>query len=586
MKFGCARALAAVVRCAVIVSAASVAAGASEDPATVAYNDALELVRQARKTPSPAERWTLYETAHSYMSQIKRMLANSEPGRQLWDDTSRAASQFADVKKALLETGKAVCDQDFAAKCVLRFALDVVQIAEPPYTGDIYLEISKAQAAVGDIAGAFATIELASSSGVSAAIPAIMAAMVRAADLDGALVKAKGFHRARDRDIALLSIVRTLGKKGDVDNGRIVAAQISNPGDRIRALATVAAASRSADESTALFADAFALARTVSDAEARAKLLFEVAKLQLAADHTAQARETLEAALAATRAMPEPRERRYTLYYLKQYSKETFSAAARAIADEIQEKAAQIDVNRDPIELVFDDAEATIDSGDYRGAKALLERAREMALELTDENSRDMVYEEIITNRLKMGDFEGALRAWARMRGPYRPSGALREIGTAQAKAGDFEGLRRLLALVDLDSRGHFIRWSIVPQLAETGRLVEAHDFASQIVNDSYYHPKAMIEIAKGEAAAGDFDAAVETALSIQYVGYRTDALHEIAAEHFRQGRAGEAKALLHDAFRGMFGAGGVLSGIIYYKPILEAFSDIGKLLAEIEASG
>lgn len=498
-----------------------VAARADEDAARVAFNDALELIEQACKTPSLAERWTLYETAHSYMDQITEVYPGSDLANRMGREETVDGTRFAYVKRELLKTGKAVCEQDFSARCVLRVAFNTVQIAHPPHPGDIYLEITKAQAAVGDIAGAFATIEMASSADFTEAIPSIMAAMVRAADLDGALAKAKGIYRRRDRNLALVSIVWALAEEGDFANGRLVAAQIDDASTRARALATVAAASRRA---------------------------------------------------RATVATASPRTDE--------------STAARASTDEFQKEAARIDVNRGPIRVVLDDAEVKIASGDFHGAEALLERAREMALELTDENSRDMVYGQIVTNRLKMGDIEGALVAWALMRGPHRSRSAPAEIVRTQAEAGDIEGLRR--SLETAHKRENFLRWHVIPGLAETGRLAEAHAFASQIVESSYYRDKAMIEIAKGEAAVGDFDAAVKTAQSLQNVSYRADALREVAAEQFGRGRTSEAKALLLDAFRGMFDAGGVLRDvkIQIYMPVLEAFANIGKVLVAIETRG
>ena len=579
-----------------MVLLAPMAGVANEDVAKATFTEATELVELARQTGSIGERWTFYETARAYLSQISGSLSGTDLAHRLWDEETTEGALYENVKRELLLTGKAACEQEFTAACVLRFARDLHLIIDVVGADEFLVEISKAQAVAGDISGAFESIETVHSNPFRNALPPIMTAMVERGELGEALAKANGLYRRGDRDVALSSIVQALAEKGYLADGRGVAAQIDDAGGRSLAVATLAGArplDNGGHDPSALFAEAFALAETIDDATARAKLLFRIAEIQLTVDNNVGARETFVAAFAAARAISEPYDRYYVPYVGYWYSNGEISAAARAVKGEFRNTAAQIDDNREPTDDVLYDAEAKIELADIAGAKELLRQAREIALKMESEDSREHALGRIIQLRSRMGDIGGALADWALI---PDSTYARERIALAQAKAGDIEGLNDLLETIDEQSARHtLLKWKIIPELAKNGWLPYAHRFAGEIDKLAWGYSRAMVAIAKGESAVGDFDLALRTARSITTADGRANALSEIAAVHSKNGRASDAMRLLLMAFRGMFGPNGLPPGEGWDynsglnaigRSDVQAFTNIGRVLADIETGG
>ncbi|MFQ5783610.1 MAG: hypothetical protein ACE5H8_02150 [Alphaproteobacteria bacterium] len=587
--------LAVVFACMILL--APMAGVANEDVAKATFAEAVELIEQARQTDSLDERWTFYETARAYLRQIRRSLSGTDLARRLGDEETTERALYDNVKRELLLTGKAVCEQEFTAACVLRFARDVHLIIDVVGADEFLVEISKAQAVAGDISGAFESIETIHSFPFRDALPPIMAAMVKRGELDEALAKAKGLYRRRDRDVALSSIVQALAEKGYVADGRGVAAQIGDAGARSLAVATLAGVSpldQGGHDPSALFAEALALAETVDDAKARAELLFKIAEIELTVDNIVGARETLAAAFTAARAISEPYDRYHVPYVGYWYSKAEISDAARAVKDEFRKTAAQIDETRNPIDDVLYDAEAKIKMGDIAAAKESLRQAREIALKMESATQRSYNLGRVIRVRALMGDIAGAMADWSLIPLSDKSYSYVRElIARAQAKAGDIEGLNDLLETIDEQPARHrLLKWKIIPELAKNGWLLDAHRFAGEIDKLAWGYSRAMVAIAKAESAAGFFDLALRTARSISTADGRANALSEIAAEHLKKGRASDAKRLLLMAFRGMFGPNGLPPGegwdynsglFAIGRSDVQAFTNIGGQLAEIE---
>ncbi len=579
---------------------APMAGVANEDLANATFAEATELVEQARQTGSLGERWTFYETARAYLSQISGSLSGTDLARRLWVEETTEGALYDNVKRELLLTGSAVCERNLAAACVLRFARDVHLIIGAVRAEEFLVEIAKAQAAAGDISGAFASIETISAYSFRDALPPIMTAMVKAGDLAGALAKAKGFPRRGDHDVALSSIVQVLSEKGYVADGGGVATQIGDAGARSLAVATLAGIGpldQAGHDPSALFADALGLAETVDDAKARAKLLFRIAEIQLTVDNIIGARETLAAAFAAARAISDPYDRNHVLDVGYWYSNTEISDAARAVKDEFRKTAARIDETRNPIDGMLYDAEAKIELGDIAGAKESLGQAREIALKAKTEYRRSYSLYRVIRVRTLMGDIGGAMADWRLIPPSESSYSSVRElIALAEAKAGDIEGLNDLLETIDKQFARHLLlQWKIIPELAKNGWFPAAHRFAGEIDKSAWGYSRAMVAIAKGEAEAGDFSAALATARSIATAHGRANALSVIAAEHFNRGRVNDAKRLLLTAFRGMFGPSGLPSGEgseyssglrAIGRSDVQAFTNIGRVLADIETGG
>ena len=573
---------------------APVAGIAGEDAAKAAFAEAVEIVEQARQTDSLDERWTFYETAREYMSQIRRMLWGTDLARRLWDEWTTEGALYAETTRAVLETGKAACEQDFTAACVLRFARDSVRIVDGASSDQYLVEIARAQAAAGDTAGAFATIEPVHSFTYRETLPTILTAMVMVGDLAGALAKARAYPRRQDRDHALLSVVRASAAERDMVNGRLIAAEIEGTADRSIALATVASADpTSKGGREILYAESLSLAERLVEAKERTSVLLYIAALQYGAGDIDLAGETVEVALTAARAMPNVSTHDYMITIgLERFRK---AGADRVFVDQLRGEISAIDDGRSPIEDFLDAAKSKFEAGDVPGAIEILDQARNMALASESEDDRGYFLVRIIADRSEMGDIGGALADWALIQGSNREWAGCK-IAVAQAKVGDIEGIRKLLTAGGNDTSNEpELGYEIIPALAQNGYFTHAHELAATMDNDYFLHGEAMIEIAKGEAAEGSFDAAMATAGSIVYRDARARALSEIAAAHFSMGRLNEANRHLMMAFQEMFGPDGILPvktsayvGSLHDLNVYDwkGFMKIGKVLAEIETGG
>ena len=582
-----------------VVMLAPMAGIANEEAAEVAYSEAVELIEQARRTESLGEQWTFYESARETMSQILSSLPGTELGRRMWDDDTLEGSLYAETKRAVLETGKAVCGQDFTAACVLRYARNAILIVDGASSDNYLMKIALAQASIGDIAGAFVSIESVHSLTYREVLPTIMAAMVAAGNLEGALTRARANLRRQDRDLALLSVVRALAVDQDVLNGRLIAAEIESAAEQSLALAAMAGADPTperAAEWEALFADAVSLAKGIADASKRTTVLFEIAAHQLGVGEHGFARQTIVLALAAAQAITDIYDRSYVMSVaMGPFETAQKTDADQAVINELRSAMVNIDESRTPIENFLDAAKLKFGAGDLAGAITILDQGRDMALTSESEEDRGYFLVRIIADRSEMGDIDGALADWALM-----PDGAYesgwRDIAVAQAKVGDIDGVKKLLmANGGSSSNEPELAYMIIPALAQNGYFSYAHYFAASLDIDYIHYEEAMIEIAKGEASAGKFHAALAAAGSIGGRDARARAISEIAAAHFSMGRLDEANRHLKIAFQEMFGPGGILSvtNSSYSRSLYDlnvfdwqAFHKIGQVLGEIEASG
>ena len=533
------------------------------------------------------------------MSQIRRSLSSTDLAYRLLDEWSMEGELYDKTTRAVLETGKEVCEQDFTAACVLRYARNAVLIVDGASSDDYLTKIALAQVAAGDIAGAFITIEPVHSITYREILPTILTAMVMAGDLSGALTKARAFPRREDRDLALLSILQALAAEGDIVNSRLVAMEIDGAADFSVALATVASAGRSSEEVVerqALFTEAVGMANDIAIAKKRASLLFEIAALQLKVGERSNARKTIILALAAAQDVTDIYHRSHMMHIaLQQFEKAQHTGADQEVVNELRSAMVRIDESRTPVEDFLDAAKSKFGAGDLAAAIAILDQGRGTALASLSGNDRAYFLVRMIDDRSEMGDIDGALADWSLM-----PDGAYawgwQDIAVAQAKVGDIDGIEKLLmANGGSSSNGPVLAYKIIPALVKSGFFSYAHYFAASLDVDYIYYERAMVEIAKGEASAGNFDAALAAADSIGGREARARAISEIAAAHFNKGMKDEAKRHLMIAFQEMFGPDGILSvkSSTYVRSLNDlnvfdwkAFNKIGQVLGEIEAGG
>lgn len=572
---------------------------ASEEAAEAAFWEAVEIVEKAKRADTLSGRWTYYETARVYMSQIRSSLSSTDLAYRLLDKFTMEGALYAETTRAVLETGKAVCEQDFTAVCVLRYARNTVLIVNGASSDNYLVEIALAQAAAGDFVGAFISIEPVHSITYRETFPKILKAMVKAGNLSGALTKAQAFQRSEDRDLAFLSINKALAGKLDVVNSRLVSAEIDGAADRAVALATVAGADRSPEgvvEREALFTEAVGMANDVANAEKRASLLFEIAALQLEVGEIGIARETIVLALAAAQDVHDIYDRSYMMRIaLEQFEKAQHTEADQALVNELRSAMMRIDESRTPVEDFLDAAKSKFEAGDLAGAIAIMDQGRDKALASESKDDRDYFLIRIIADRSMMGDIHGALADWALMSDGAYESG-WHEIAVAQAKVGDIDGIRKLLMADGTEIFNEpVLRYKIIPTLVQNGYFAYAHKLADTMDKDYFLHEEAMIEIAKGEASASNFDEALAAADSIAGRDTRSRAFSEIASAHLSAGMREEANRYLMIAFQTMFGPGGILSVKFstYTRSLYdlnvsdwEAFNMIGQVLGEMEAGG
>lgn len=581
------------------------AAGANEEVARAAYEEALALVAKAERAASPEARWALYESAHSNLQQIKQVFPKSRLSRSLRDRDSVEGSRYAALARALVLTAKGVCETDFTAVCVLRLAFTMGQVSGALKESDFVQKLSQAQAAAGDLERALVSARMVLQVDLGEAAAPVMAALVGAGKVGRAIDEAGRYLRRRDRDRAFLAIVRALADAGDVATGRSVAALISGAGgdgdagggagDRALALAALAASralNDRAKERTALFAASVDLAATLGEATARASILFRIARLQLGTVGADAARPTIARALAAARSIADRFERSHVLdLALRNYSTVENISRHAALVDALRASVARLDDTYQPVIFVIDAAEAKFKVGDQQGARALLQGARETAHGMESAVDRIYALGRILSLAARMGDAKAALEDWQAI---ARDHWHARFIAQALAKGGDIEGLRNLIAaLANKNDRDYLVNAYVVPALAEAARLEEARIFARRF-EDPVFASVAWTAIVKGEAVAGNYEAALAAAANLRHTDDRTDALGEIAMEYLKQGRISEAHGVLRMAFRGIFGPTGDLSGEPTPDPVevdefdfwaARALKEIGERLVESEAT-
>lgn len=572
-------------------------AGPRDETVKGTFAGAVTLIERAGRTPSLEERWAHYEMAHAYLRRIVSLVPEADLVRRLRRGETVGGINYEDIGRTLLRTGKAVCEQDFTAACVLRLAVDTSRVMYSDPVERLLLAASAAQAEAGDVAGAFATAEELSSDSFREAIQPIMRAMVKSGELAGALSRAHGLRLRPDRDAVLLAIVLALAEGGEVTSGRDVAGRIADTRQRALALAALARGSKEGtNERTEFFAKSAALADSVDGAAERASALFEIARLRLDAGRTAAARKTITKALAAAELVADVWERSGVLRTaLQAFSSPEILAADPTLVDELRESVAHLDEAYGPATYALDEVQARFKIGDVGGGKALLERTRSAALDVESTEDREFALQRVIRLRAEIGDIDGALADWLSLRTPKWVELGRQDIARAQSKAGDVEGLRRLMERIEPDwRRDQFLRWHVVPALAENGRTAQARAFVQEIVESDRDREEAMVAVAKGEAALGNFNAALTTARSLRHAQIRARAFREIAAEHLRRNELDEAKALLREAFNTVFGAGIIFHGdrILWSShvtdtdvPDAETLIEIGVLLVKAEAS-
>ncbi len=569
---------------------------AEEHPATVTLRDAVELVDQARRTDSLDERWTLYETALSYLNQIIRVFYRTEIGDRLWHDQTTGGISVFDVVRPLWETGIAVCEKTFSAGCVLRLALDALQISRPIHSAQFLTQLIEAQAAVGDIAAALATAEQVVLASYPRDVKPILVAMVKAGQSARAIDMARGFDRGRARDSALFSISRAIVETGETELARETAAAIEGPGRRASALAAVAAIGSfdpNPGERAALFEEAIAIAdnfERVTDCFFEhcrpASILFDVARRQFEAGERDDAQRTFAKALADSRAIPKWWIRSSiltTVFYT--YSDAARRALAPGLVEEFMAIATAEDNISGRVTLQTRAAFAAHRLGEPARARSILERARAIALEAKPSDV-DGVFRTLLRKHLRIGDIQGGLATIevipAGIHSAYHEGNILELL----AKAGDFERIRRVQEpLVDY-RKWRNIRYHIAPSLTDIGALAEVRDLAGEI-EWVWEREDIWAAVAKAQAAAGAVDDAVATARSLSDPLRRAATLRGIAAAEFEAGHKESAEGLLLDGFRAAVSdIDGTTVLASRFHARAEELKEIGKLLAGMKPRG
>ena len=256
--------------------------------------------------------------------------------------------------------------------------------------------------------------------------------------------------------------------------------------------------------------DQINMANDVANAEKRASLLFEIAALQLEVGEIGIARETIVLALAAAQDVHDIYDRSYMMRIaLEQFEKAQHTEADQALVNELRSAMMRIDESRTPVEDFLDAAKSKFEAGDLAGAIAIMDQGRDKALASESKDDRDYFLIRIIADRSMMGDIHGALADWALMSDGAYESG-WHEIAVAQAKVGDIDGIRKLLMADGTEIFNEpVLRYKIIPTLVQNGYFAYAHKLADTMDKDYFLHEEAMIEIAKGEASASNFDEAL-----------------------------------------------------------------------------
>lgn len=128
--------------------------------ATTLRNEARELVRAAETTTDPAQRVPLLEDARARLHRIVGFHGSTDAGRQLLEGGPAEPLWLPNIERALVEARMDACRAAPDYGCLIETAL--LAAAAPEYmmgaaTG--YPGIAVAQARIGDVAGADATLE-------------------------------------------------------------------------------------------------------------------------------------------------------------------------------------------------------------------------------------------------------------------------------------------------------------------------------------------------------------------------------------------------------------------------------------------
>ncbi|OQW56917.1 MAG: hypothetical protein BVN28_13515 [Nitrospira sp. ST-bin4] len=140
-------------------------------------------------------------------------------------------------------------------------------------------------------------------------------------------------------------------------------------------------------------------------------------------------------------------------------------------------------------------------------ARALLQEASNITLTMQEPKSD--VLSSIAIAQLQAGDVEGALKNALAMTN-NRPN-TLASVVAAQAKMGDIEGATRTLSLIDDDiARANALR-PIAVAYAKAADIQKAMELVAQLPVNHAAHVVALVDIAVIQASGGDTEGALKT---------------------------------------------------------------------------
>jgi hypothetical protein len=274
---------------------------------------------------------------------------------------------------------------------------------------------------------------------------------------------AREITRASDRDRTLSELAGVFAAAGDHDRALRLAHEMTDPGNRARALSGVAGAVAAADaeQAAALSAATEATVREIADPAARAWALDDLARAATAAgDHDRAER------LAREITNPERRAR-------------ALSAQAEALA-----------------------------AGDPVRAMAVATAAETAARDVTRRpNARDRALSDLARVVAAAGDHDRAERLAREIPDPTR-AWVLRDIAKVVAAAGDPDRAEHLAREI----RADFLRMSVLEELAVAVAAAGDPDRAERLargIPDPHWQAQALSELAVVVAAAGDHSRAV-----------------------------------------------------------------------------
>jgi hypothetical protein len=422
------------------------------------------------------------------------------------------------------------------------------------------LPVLAAKARAGDAAGAremaLAMRGRYNETSVDSALAVIARAQAEIGDVAGAKATAREIEERGERAIALAAISNASAFDGD-------------PGGRAEMIAEAVNLTDHFDRPTP---------------GRIARVLFEIAQRQLADDEPG-ARVTFAKGVAAARSIPELSGSGWILNVVsKIYSDAEYAGLATGLADELAALAALGEKPHVRALIGAQAAMAALRAGDARRAKALVKQALASAIESRTLKRRDIALGLITEVYLALGDHGGALSALAHMRGSRRTHQQRMTVAEGLATAGDMEGVRKVLASAgDQSSRDAILQYGVIPALVESARAAQLREFAPQIEKGGYRRA-AMTGIVEAMVAAGDLDGAVATARSLDDAAARGGGLRAVAAGRVENGQVEEAMALLAEALATVIDAAVSPEhrcSFLYARA--DVVLDIGELLVEIE---